>query len=224
MGDKPRTVTLRHDEADAHIEQLFEVLEANDPTDCFKRAICQLEAAKHKRDLSELEKFFVGLFGDRPHLPDPSQSRLSSFPFQYAAFIGHASRSTRTCGETYTRCTLRPNELLEMYASRGQPRLRVQGTSAALTVLPAGAHNGVQAGSKTLRHRDGVTNESTGGGTPTIGATHFTGAHTKGSSSGYDMLKSMLKDVLLGRKPAKRPSTSPDQSDAFLTIQFSGRR
>ncbi|KAH7937163.1 hypothetical protein HPB49_008333 [Dermacentor silvarum] len=60
---KPRTVTLRHDEADAHIEQLFEVLEANDPSDCFKRAICQLEAAKHQRTLSDLEQFFVGLFG-----------------------------------------------------------------------------------------------------------------------------------------------------------------
>ncbi|KAH8021732.1 hypothetical protein HPB51_016680 [Rhipicephalus microplus] len=59
----PRTVILRHDEADAHIEQLFEVLEANDPSDCFKRAICEQEAAKHQRSLSDLEQFFVGLFG-----------------------------------------------------------------------------------------------------------------------------------------------------------------
>ncbi|KAL1482741.1 hypothetical protein MTO96_033584 [Rhipicephalus appendiculatus] len=212
---KPRTVTLRHDEADAHIEQLFDVLEANDPSDCFKRAICQLEAAKHQRSLSDLEQFFVGLFGQRPQLPDPSKSRLASFPFQYAAFIGHASRSARTCSETYGRCRLRPGELIEMYAARGQPRLRVQGSSAALTVLPASSTRDISAASVDGPRGSAKKDMSTAAALSPKYALNT-------GSSGYDLLKKMLKDVLAGRKSLKRPSAE-DESRALITIQFSGR-
>ncbi|XP_070395638.1 uncharacterized protein [Dermacentor albipictus] len=216
---KPRTVTLRHDEADAHIEQLFEVLEANDPSDCFKRAICQLEAAKHQRTLSDLEQFFVGLFGQRPHLPDPSRSRLSSFPFQYAAFIGHASRSARTCSETYGRCRLRPGELIEMYAARGQPKLSVQGSSAALSILPASAPLGTATSAPSIL---GARDSAKKNAVNVAMASPYHGFN-KGSS-GYDMLKNMLKDVLMGRKSFKRPtSAQDDESRALITIQFSGR-
>ncbi|KAH7946862.1 hypothetical protein HPB52_005214 [Rhipicephalus sanguineus] len=153
----------------------------------------------------------------RPHLPDPSKSRLASFPFQYAAFIGHASRSGRTCSETYGRCRLRPGELIEMYAARGQPRLRVQGSSAALTVLPASFTR--DAPKPSVDGQRGIAQKDA----PNAALLSPQYVLNTGSS-GYDLLKKMLKDVLVGRKSFKRPSApAEDESRALITIQFSGR-
>ncbi|KAK8783579.1 hypothetical protein V5799_010056 [Amblyomma americanum] len=106
-----------------------------------------------------------------------------------------------------------------MYASRGQPRLRVQGNSAALSVLPAaGTSRGSSA--NVLGHRDGAAQEAINGAV----ASPYPSLSSGSSTSGYDMLKKMLKDVLMGRKSLKRPSSiRDDDSRALITIQFSGR-
>ncbi|EEC17292.1 hypothetical protein IscW_ISCW013116 [Ixodes scapularis] len=195
-----RTVTLRHDEADEHIERLFSVLEANDPRDCFKRAICQLEAAQRQRPLNQLEQFFVGL--EHPQVPDANRSREASFPFQYAAFIGYASRSAQTCQDTYSRCPLEPGELLRMYAARGEPRLQVQGATAAVSLAPCTQSplSFAPRGSNTL-----------------------SGMQSAKPSSGYGLLRDMLRGALLGGMTTPKPSDAADDSRAFITIHLSGR-
>ncbi|CAN7942842.1 unnamed protein product [Ixodes hexagonus] len=207
-----RTVTLRHDEADAHIERLFSVLEANDPRDCFKRAICQLEAAQRQRPLNQLEQFFVGLFGDQPQVPDANRSREASFPFQYAAFIGHASRSAQTCQDTYSRCPLEPGELLRMYAARGEPRLQVAGNSAQVSLAPCPQEPPMA----TLPR-------GAGGASQQALSAALGSALGARPSSGYGLLRDVLRGALLGGMTTPKTSAAAEESRAFITIHLSGR-
>ncbi|KAH8021734.1 hypothetical protein HPB51_016682 [Rhipicephalus microplus] len=102
-----------------------------------------------------------------------------------------------------------------MYAARGQPRLRVQGSSAALTVLPTGSTRGT-----STAHADGQR-ESATKDAPVAAALPPQYSLNTGSS-GYDLLKKMFKDALASRKYFKRPSAE-DESRTLITIQFSRR-
>lgn len=139
------------------------------------------------------------------------KSQQASFPFQYAAFIGYASRSPKTCLDSYSRCPLKPGELLQMYAARGQPTIRVQDASAAVMMDPVSPMR--QSG---YHHHDETESSA---------ASPWSNSVRK-PTSGYDLLKDTLRDVLLGKKsiPKRRPSSATDDDGrAYITIQFSRR-
>merc|ERR1739838_633542 len=100
------------------IEILFASATALDSeTNCGLRLVCEL-AATPADQLAADEQLIMSLFGAQEPI-STSDVNGAIAPFQLSVFLGQQSQDARTCSNTYSKCQLNSNQIMDILRKNG---------------------------------------------------------------------------------------------------------
>merc|ERR1739838_36157 len=86
-------------------------------TNCGLRLVCEL-AATPADQLAADERLIMSLFGTQEPI-STSDVNGAIAPFQLSVFLGQQSQDARTCSNTYSKCQLNSNQIMDILRNNG---------------------------------------------------------------------------------------------------------